>query len=205
MKRLLPVFSNLFHPLFIPAYTTLFYFLVTQSFFYKHEIYLVFIQVLILTTLLPMSAYYLLKSLSLVKSRKLEDKKERKLPLAFYALLLFFLIKNTFTSLVVPELYYYFVGMLISIVAALALILTGHKASLHMTGIASLTLFVISISAYYHIELLYAMAFLIVCSGFVASARLMAGTTTLGEIILGALLGIVPQVGLWFIWLMPVL
>ena len=204
MKKILPVFAYLFHPLFIPAYVTLFYFLITQNFFYRHEIYLVFIQVLILTVLLPLSIFYLLRSLGMLKSR-MTDKKERRMPLAIYTLLLLFLIKYSFSVFVVPELYYYFLGTLISAVLALALVLFGYKASLHMMGIASLTLFVISISAYYHIRFLGIIAFFIICAGMVGSSRLAAKNHSLGEVALGALLGIIPQVLLWFVWLLPAL
>jgi hypothetical protein len=205
MKKLLPVFSYLFHPLFVPAYATLFYFVIAKDFFYQHEIYLVFLQVLILTLLLPMSVFYLLRSLSLVKTKILHDAKERRLPLAFYAILLLILIKYSFSALVVPELYYYFVGMLISTAMALIFILFGYKASLHMSAISAFTIFVISISAYYHIGFLNVIAFFIVCSGFVASSRLQTGTTTLREIALGAAIGVLPQIGLWSFWLMPAL
>lgn len=204
MKRLLPFFSYLFHPLFVPAYATLFYFFIAKDFFYQHEIYLVFLQVLILTLLLPASAYYLLRSLGLIKTKKLLDNKERRLPLAFYAILLLILIKNTFSTLVVPELYYYFLGMLISTMLALIFLLFGYKASLHMMAITSFTMFVISISAYYHITFLYIIAMFILCSGFVASSRLQSGNT-MGEIGLGTFIGIAPQAVLWFIWLVPAL
>ncbi len=203
MKRLLPVFSYLFHPLFVPAYATLFYFVITKDFFYQHEIYLVFLQVLILTLLLPMSAFYLLKSLSVVKTNVLRDKKERRVPLAFYAILLLVLIKNSFSTLVVPELYYYFLGLLISTLLALIFLLFGNKASLHMIAMSAFTLFIISISEYYHITFLYTITLLVICSGFVASSRLQSGTNGIGEIALGTLIGILPQVGLWYFWLIP--
>lgn len=202
MKRLLPFFSYVFHPLLIPVYATLFYFFITRNFFYEHEIYLTFIQVLILTLLLPISLFYLLRSLGLI-SPKMMDKKERKLPLAFYSLLLLVLVKHSFSVINIPELYYYFIGTLISTLLALALVLFKHKASLHVLGIASLTVFIISISAYYHIRFLNLIAFFMVCTGFVASSRLNAKAHTLGEVTLGALIGVLPQIALWYLWLFP--
>ncbi|KAF2520134.1 hypothetical protein E0W68_02610 [Flavobacterium salilacus subsp. salilacus] len=202
MKKLLLFFSYAFNPLLIPLYATLFYFLVTQNYFYKHEIYLVFIQVLILTMLLPISLFYLLRSLGLIRTKMLIDKKERKLPLAFYAVLLLVLIKHSFSVLVIHELYYYFLGSLISIMIALTLILFKQKISLHVMGISSLTVFVISISAYYHISFLYLIAFLILSSGLVASSRLQEKEHSLSGIFLGSIAGILPQVLLWFVWLL---
>jgi hypothetical protein len=204
MKKLALFFSYIFNPVLIPVYATLFYFLITLNYFHTHEVYLVFIQVLIVTVLLPASVFYLLRSLGLIKSRMLTDKNERRLPLAIYALLLFILIKHSLADFVLPELFYFFLGNLISIMAALALVLLNHKISLHVLGVSSLTVFVISISAYYHIQLLWIVALLITCCGFVASARLLEKEHTLNGIILGALIGIVPQVLLWFTWLFPV-
>jgi hypothetical protein len=203
MKRILPLFSYVFHPLLTSVYATLFYFVVTQNFFYQHEIYLVFIQVLILTLLLPVSIYYLLSSLGLLKSKMQLDKKERRLPLACHAVLLFILIKQSFSVLVIPELYYFFVGSLVSTMLALTLALFNYKASLHMIGVTLLTFFVVSISIYYHMALLSLVAFFIVCIGFTASSRLDAKAHTYDELILGFLLGALPQVGLWYIWLLP--
>lgn len=203
MKKVLPVFSYVFHPLFVSVYATLFYFLITKNFFYQHEIYLIFLQVLILTVLLPISMYYLLNSLGLIKSKMLLDKKERRLPLTFQAILLFVLIKHSFSALVIPELYYYFFGYLISTMLALILVLFHYKASLHLMGVTALTTFAISISAYYHIQFLGLIAFFVLCIGFTASSRLQAKAHTQGELLLGFLLGAIPQVGLWFIWLIP--
>ena len=62
-KKIFPLFSYLFHPLFISVYAALFYFFVTRNYFYPHEIYLILFQVVILTLFLPVSTYFLLKSL----------------------------------------------------------------------------------------------------------------------------------------------
>lgn len=203
MKKILPVFSYVFHPLFIPVYATLFYFFITRPFFYDHEIYLVFVQVLILTVLLPLSIFYLLRSLGLIASKMILDNKERRLPLACQAVLLVILIKYSLSASVLPELYYYFTGYFISTLLALGLLLFKHKASLHMLGVTSLTLFIISISVYYHIQFLYLIAFFILCIGFTASSRLQAKAHSLGELVLGVLTGALPQVILWYLWLMP--
>jgi hypothetical protein len=131
------------------------------------------------------------------------DKKERRLPLAFHAVLLLVLIKHSFSVYVIPELYYYFLGYLISTVLALLLIMFSYKASLHIMGIASLTTFIVSLSLYYDIRLIPFIAAGIICTGFTASSRLQLKAHEPHELVLGTLLGVVPQVGLWLIWLMP--
>lgn len=203
MKRILPVFSYIFHPLFTSVYATLFYFFIAKNFFYDHEIYLVFIQVLILTVLLPISLYYLLRSLGAIKTKVLLDKGEHKLPLAIQCILLFVLIKHSFSVFVIRELYYYFLGYLISTMLMLALTLFKFRPSLHMMGISALTMFIISISAYYHLYFLNLIAFFVMCMGFTASSRIQMEKHSLNELALGILIGIVPQVALWFVWLLP--
>ena len=203
MQRLLPIFSYIFHPLFISVYATLFYFVITQDFLYQHEIYLVFIQVLILTVLLPVSLYFLLRSLGIIKSRNHIQKEERKMPLAFYSLLLFILLNQSFSTVVVLELYYFFLGVFISTMLALIFALFNYKPSLHMMGITALTAFIVSVSAYNHFSFLNLIAFLVVCTGFTASSRLYKSHNNIQEVILGMLLGLLPQIGLWFIWLVP--
>lgn len=162
-----------------------------------------FIQVLILTILLPVSLYYLLRSLGVIKSRNHLQREERKMPLACYSLLLFILLNQSFSTVVVPELYYFFLGIFISTMLALIFALFNYKPSLHMMGITALTAFIISISAYYHTTFLNLIAFLIVCTGFTASSRLYKNHNEISEVILGVLLGLLPQIGLWFIWLVP--
>lgn len=204
MKKFLLFFSYLFNPLFVPTYATLFYFFVTLNYFHKHEVYLVFVEVLILTLLLPISLFYLFRSLGIVRTKMLLNKRERRLPLAFYAILLFTLIKHSLANLVIPELYYYFLGVLISILTALTLVIFNRKISLHVMGVSSLTLFVISIATYYHTNFLALIGLLILCCGLVASARLQDDEHSLSGVVSGALAGVIPQVLLWFVWLIPV-
>ena len=64
LKKVLPLFSYIYHPIFISIYGTLFYFLVSPSYEYipLNKVYLILIQVAILTLLLPLSLYFLFVS-----------------------------------------------------------------------------------------------------------------------------------------------
>lgn len=202
MKKFLAISSYVFHPLFVPVYATLFYFIVANTFFYQHEIYLTFIQVLILTVFLPLSIFYLLRSLGKMKTKH-PNAPERRLPIAIYSILMLILIKYSLSMIVIPELYYYFTGILISAVLSLALVISNLSPSLHTMSMTSFVMFVIGISAYYNISFLILIAFIVICTGVVASSRLSSRAHSLSEVALGALLGIVPQIGLWFVWLLP--
>jgi len=72
------------------------------------------------------------------------------------------------------------------------------KASLHMIGITSLAVFVMMLSSYLEIDTTYTFAFLIVCMGFVASSRLYMKAHTPKELIVGIIIGALPQMFVWF-------
>lgn len=202
LKKTLPFFSYLFHPLCISVYTALFYFFVTRSFFYPYEIFLVIFQIAILTVFLPISMYFLLKSLGLAKSSiMLHEKKERRLPLAFQAMFFLVLTQHSFSTVVVPELYYFFLGAFISTLLTLLLIVFHFKASIHMIGITGMTLFIIGISVHYGIPFVSLIAFFIVLIGLVASSRLYMQAHSMRELLVGIMVGALPQIALWYYWL----
>lgn len=108
LKKILPVFSYIFHPIFVSIYGTLFFFLIANSFFYNSQIIVTLIQVTILTLFLPLSMYFLFRSLGVVSSFTEASISERKMPIAVQAVLLFILIKFSVSKDTVAELYFFF-------------------------------------------------------------------------------------------------
>lgn len=201
MKKILSFFSYIFHPLFISAYGALFYFYFGERFFMYQQVYLIIIQILLVTVLIPSFVYYLILSLSKASSLVNTDLTQRKIPLLIHSLLLFILIEKSITIDTIPELYYFFTGCLISTIIALLLIILKYKASLHIMGITTLTLFVIGISIHTQTRLTGIIALLVFCIGMIASSRLSLKGHRYQELILGAVAGIIPQVALWYFWL----
>jgi hypothetical protein len=201
LKKILPVFSYIFHPIFISIYGTLFYFLITHSFFYNSQIIVTIVQVTILTLLLPISMYFLFRSLGVVTSFTEASISERKMPIAVQALLLFVLIKFSVSKDTVGELYFFFLGGFFSSVVVLASVILKFKASLHMIGISALTCFIYGISLYYQIPFINLIAFCMVCMGFVATSRLYMKAHTYLELIAGIIIGAAPQIFLFQYWL----
>ena len=201
LKKILPVFSYIFHPIFVSIYGTLFYFLVTRSFFYDSQIYVTLIQVVILTLLLPLSIYFLFRSLGVVSSFTEATLKERQMPIAVQAILLLVLLKFSISKEITTELFYFFLGGLISSILVLASVILKFKASLHMIGISALTAFVYGLSSYYQLPFVNLFAFCIVCMGLVASSRLYMKAHTYTELIAGILIGAGPQLFLYQYWL----
>ena len=201
LKKILPVFSYIFHPIFVSIYGTLFFFLITNSFYYNSQIIVTLVQVTILTLLLPLSMYFLFRSLGVVSSFTEASISERKMPIAVQAILLFVLIKFSVSQDSVAELYFFFLGGFLSSVIVLASVILKFKASLHMIGISALTCFIFGLSMYYQLPFINLIAFCIVCIGLVASSRLYMKAHTYTELIAGILIGAGPQLFLYQYWL----
>lgn len=194
MKSFLTLFSYIFHPIFISVYALLFYFGLTAQFFDTSEIYLLFIQIVILTVFLPVCAYYLLKLFGLIKGDVMvNDVKERSLPLAIQSIYFLFIYKYVLRDISAFELKLFFIAALASTCLALFCSLIKFKISLHMIGISGLVTFFTLLCLKYNVPLLYFNAFMILCMGGVASSRLSMKAHKLDEIALGTLGGILPQ------------
>ncbi len=201
MKKILSFFSYLFHPIFVPVFGTLFYFLLSNYYFTTQQKYLILLQISIITILIPISFYYLLRSFGKVDSVMVYQLSQRKIPLTIQAVLIFILITKSITAEVIPELYYYFLGGLISTFLLLILLFLKIKASIHMVGISTLTIFVIALSLHYHSNAIYTIAFLIAMNGIVASSRLELQAHTNKELVIGFFSGMLPQLILTYFWL----
>ena len=185
----------------MPVFGTLFYFLFSNYYYTSQQKYLILLQIGIITILIPISFYYLLRSFGKVDSVMVYQLSQRKIPLTIQAVLIFILITKSITAEVIPELYYYFLGGLISTFLLLILLLLKIKASIHMVGISTLTIFVIALSLHYHSNAIYTIAFLIAMNGIVASSRLELQAHTNKELVIGFFSGMLPQLILTYFWL----
>lgn len=197
-KFLLKPFSYIFHPIFISIYGAILYFLFTKNLSLLAEVYLSFIQIFILTILLPLCFFMLLKTLKKVKSFTEASIEERKLPIFIQVVLLYCLLNFTILESHFPELYKFFQAGFISSFLVFVSVLLRFKASLHMIGITSLFVFTVILTSYLEIDATYTLACLIMCMGFVASSRLYMKAHTPIELFVGMLIGGLPQVFVWF-------
>lgn len=201
MRKLLPAFSYIFHPLFISVYAILVFFFFGTSFFEYTQIYLIIIQIIIITVFIPVTFYYLLLSLGKVDSVMLAETAQRRIPLMIHAVLLSILIRKSITIHVSPELYFFFLGSLTSTVLALLLAFIGVKPSLHMIGITALTVFTMVLSLHFEKRMITMIVVLLLSCGLVGSSRLEMKAHTLRELFLGSCIGILPQAALSYFWL----
>jgi len=129
------------------------------------------------------------------------DVAQRKIPLVIQTALFGTLIFKSFTEEVSTELYHFFLGSMISSTIALLLVFYKKKVSLHMLGMASLTVFCIGCFMHFGIKNVYFVSGLLLCNGLVASSRFEMKAHTLTELALGYVIGLIPQLVLLFFWL----
>lgn len=201
MNVLLKVASYIFHPLWMPFAGTLLYFLTTPRFFPEPVIKAKLMAIAIMTVFIPIVFYFLLKTLGMVSSPFLEHVKERSWPLLFYMLLLTVILRFVLDIYDYPELYYYFLAIMLSTVAAWLLVWTGIKISLHMMGLAGLTMFIIAHSVNYRLDLIYIISFFIAVTGLAATSRIHLKAHSSLELALGYFIGLIPQIFVLRYWL----
>ncbi len=201
MNVFLRIGAYLFHPLLMPLLGTLIYFVITPRFVEPDLLLAKIMAVCIISFLIPLVSYFLLKNLHVVKSIELYDVNERKVPLMLQCLLLLLIIKMVFNPYDSPELYYFFVAILFSAIAALTLVFFKQKISLHQMGIAGVTTFVIGLSVHFKLNLLVWIILLFIANGWVASSRMHTRSHSSIELTIGFFLGAIPQFVLFNFWL----
>lgn len=201
LKKILPFFSYLFHPIFIPVFAALFYFFFNDSNFTNLEKYFTVFQIVLITILLPILFFFLMRATGQIDSIMIPEVSQRKIPLVILSFLTIILVRKSITLDHFPELHFFFLGGLLSTVLALVLLFFNTKASLHMISISALTVFVIGLSIHSQTRNINLIAFIVLMNGFVASSRLEMKAHTPKELVIGFLLGIIPQLFLLPIWL----
>lgn len=201
MKKILPFFSYLFHPIFIPLLGTIFYVLLDSHYLSLPQYLILFLQIIIITILLPITFFFLLRTFGKIETVMLSDISHRKIPLLLQLILFAVLIEKSITIDRFPSLYFFFVGGLLSTFFAFLLLFAKIKASIHLIGISSLTIFIIGLSVHNQIYAVNLVAFFVIMNGLVASSRLVMKAHSNKELAIGFLCGVIPQCALLYFWL----
>ena len=104
MNAVLKSISYIFHPLVMPFLAVAFYFSKSPRFIPIPIIKAKLFSLVLLTFLLPILLYFVLKTLKKVSSINLESTKERIIPLLINCLIIFFIIQNVFPNNEIIEL-----------------------------------------------------------------------------------------------------
>ena len=201
MNYFLQSASFIFHPLLMPLISVGLYFKLTPKFIEPEIIIIKTYAIIIITILIPLISFFLLKNSGLVKSINLKEVKERKYPLMIQIILIFIIITRVFTKYQNPELYYFFIAVAVSSLAALILVIINFKVSLHQMGIAGVTMFLIALSIHFTENYLFEISLFFLINGWVASSRLETKSHSISELIIGFIVGVFPQFIMLNYWL----
>lgn len=179
----------------------MFYVFLDARYFTLAQYLILFVQIIIITFLLPIAFFYLLRTFGKIDSIMLSDLNHRKIPLLLHIALLSILVQKSITIDRFPPLYFFFLGGIISAFLAFLFLFVKIKSSIHMIGISSLTVFIIGLSLKNEINTINLVAFFIVLNGLVASSRLVMKAHSNKELLIGFLCGVLPQAGLLYVWL----
>lgn len=201
LKKILPLFSYIFHPIYAPVFGALLYFYFEHDFYNTQFKLYVLLQIAIITIFIPIVLLYLLKTMGTIDSISVSNISQRKIPLLIQIILMFILLQKSIAIDRIPDLHFFFLGGIISTILAYTLLFLKVKASLHMVGICSLTVFVIALSIAFQTNSLYLISFLLLMIGFVATSRLEMNAHTFRELLYGIFIGVIPQILLLRFWL----
>jgi len=201
MNYFLQSASFIFHPLLMPLVGVGLYFKLTPKFIEPEIIIIKTYSIIIITILIPLISFFLLKNSGLVKSINLKEVQERKYPLMIQIILIFIIITRVFTKYHHPELYYFFIAVAVSSLVALILVIVNFKVSLHQMGIAGVTMFLIALSIRFTENYLFEISLFFLINGWVASSRLETKSHSISELIIGFIVGVFPQFIMLNYWL----
>lgn len=201
MKKFLPLFSYLLHPVFIGVFAVLIFISQNQSFLNYNESYILLVKTSVFTLFLPLLIFYILVHYNKIDSIMITKVSQRKLPLIFQVILATILLLTLISDSRTIILQYFFYGTILSSLLALIFVIYHQKISLHMLGFSSITVFYFTASIAADIKNIYIFGILLLLNGLLGSSRLMMKAHTLRELFLGAIIGVVPQVVLSFFYL----
>lgn len=201
MDRFLRSISYIFHPLLMPILGVIFYFSKSPRFIPIDIIRAKLVSLFILTVVLPILLYFLLKTLGKVKSINLETTKERIIPLSLNCIVIILVLQRVLAPTQIIELHYFFVGILISTMTCLILAIAKFKASIHMIAVTGVFMFFVALSFHFSININGTLALMIIIIGAIASSRLHMNAHTYKELIMGSFVGLIPQLLLVPYWL----
>lgn len=201
MHFILKSISVVFHPLIIPLLGVLFYFSKTPRYIPTEIMQAKLVSTCLLSIVLPLLIYALLKNLNKVNSIRLHTTQERILPFGLGCIIFYLIIKKVFTSNDITELYFFFIGILIAIFTCFILAIFKFKASIHLMAIASLFMFYLGLSLHYQININGTLALLSIITGAVATSRLHLKAHNYTELIVGFCIGFFSQLLMFNYWL----
>jgi len=201
MNFILKSVSFIFHPIIMPLLAVIFYFSKSPRYLPFEVISAKVTSLFILTILLPILSYFLLKTIGRTQSIYLKTTKERIIPLIINAVIILLILRRVLPIHQIPELYFFFIGTLISTLTCLVLAFAHFKASIHMIAISGVFMFALALSVHFSININGSLALMAIITGAIATSRLHLKAHTPIELLFGFCIGFIPQIILMNYWI----
>lgn len=185
----------------MPLLAIHFYFIKSPRFSPEPYVYAKLISITILSVVLPIMVYFLLKTLGKTETIHLKTTKERIIPLVVNCAIVGLIIYRVFPENQIAELHYFFVAVLLSNLTCLALALLKFKASIHLIATGGVFMFFVAFAIHFSININGSLALFAIITGAVATSRLYLEAHTPKELLVGLLIGIIPQLIVLKYWL----
>ena len=157
--------------------------------------------IVILTIILPILLFFLLKTVNKVDTIYLKSTRERLIPLLINCVIVALILIRVLTPDEIIELYYFFLGILCSTMACFIMAIFKVKASIHMIAASGFFKFAVAIGIHFKININGTIALMMIILGAIATSRLHLKAHTNQELLIGFFTGLFPQLALMNYWL----
>jgi hypothetical protein len=185
----------------MPLLGVIFYFHKTPRFIPKPVQNAKIFSIIILTIILPVLLFFLLKTINKVDSIYLKSTKERLIPLLINCIITALILIRVLTPNEIIELYFFFLGILCSTLACFIMAIFKVKASIHMIAASGFLMFAVAISIHFKVNINGTIALMMVILGAIATSRLHLKAHTNAELVIGFFTGLLPQLTFVVYWL----
>lgn len=185
--------STILHPIVLPTLGVFIYFVFVSKSFDKRLQLIVLGLVFVLTYVVPVLLLLFLKNFGFIKDFQVSTIKERRFPVIFMILLLYFLGNTIIQIPTIRNLGILFYGTSLSLTCIYILFSVKLKSSLHLVSMGNMIGFFLIMTNINSLSMLPVILLLILLSGILASSRLYLKAHTPIELIIGFFLGIVCQ------------
>lgn len=193
--------SFIFHPLIMPLLGVIFYFSKTPRFIPEPVMKAKLFSIVILTIILPILLFFLLKTINKVDSIYLKSTRERLIPLFINCIIISLILIRVLKPNEIVELYYFFLGILFSTLGCLVFAIFKIKASIHMIASSGFFMFAVALGIHYQININGTIALMMIILGAIATSRLHLKAHNNKELLIGLFIGLIPQLILLTYWL----
>ena len=187
------VISTILHPNVLPTVGAFLYFIFIDQTFEKGLQLIVVGLIFILTYIVPILLLFFLKNFGFIKDFQLSTIKERRVPVIFMILILYFLGNTIIQIPMIRNLGILFYGTSLSLICIYILFSIKLKSSLHLVSMGNMLGFFLIMTNVNNLSISFIIILLIFLSGILASSRLYLKAHTPIELLIGFFLGFISQ------------